>query len=1308
MSVSSKFLESYDSKVRETLYTNFTRVVVSKGFTLGKDLDTYAFSLYQMMYPVDVSDGDTATALKIAKETARQQDEFKVCEFLALVYVNSYYGLSNLDSITQFDEGNPNKFGFADAVSSLSTHLTLSGIPHSATNGAEKSALQRLASIERRSVSPSDYIEKVLDDGSHYYEIDLQFVYKLFNERRDVEVDDEYGGVYEEVFLDTATRQLKGIREVYEALLSAAFGITPYVGIVTFDKTAPVVGLKGSACYSRIEPTAEFTKVYIPVLKQAMLNSVLPCDGLNGKRYSTRQFDKTTIYEGYNINSEKPIYFPHKILDLAMLADVNNRTQAYAYKKCSGDEAKSLSRYMDYIMKFFTDDLKEYTVYCFKRYMLANCPDDSIKELADSGHPLYSAFFDEIRARMHYYATCVTTVCILTQLETEKKKLEYITKESILLFRFKVTSTGALMSNKDFCNGVSQLKFGSIYEMGNPPITESGYIPDFMGYTDYAYTLDEEKVNCRPQYAYKVLAKLQEQGNTVDWSNILLGKYEDGSICTSGMTSKVKLQDAKTTWILAGSRAGKGVMSYNIFSTALASGIPLFYMDRKPDTSVVLRGLARKRGGGDLYSINGAQREFSVYDFEHVYEPSVPVKMPKYFATKFSENAEYDMAYLRGILLVYALASFMDAYKADEAVTITPAYKKLESLLEGKTLMVVLDEFSNFMSGFGNKLTTRGLFGSDALSKTGISKTYSNICLDLTSVKKAYASELRKSEDKRSQTMIQQLEEQATTAISMISVDDKTKLLLGLYLRQLGEDLLNVCNENANFVRSSGKYSINFKYFIIGQTNPVAYVPVKKKTDIKFANGSGEKAWNITKDEDKNTDINPLLELIVQGRQAFLMGYNDREGNSLARSKSSSKASSWLTEARRGFAYYSLEDDNIKETFAKIKDSDPSWVNKNWTFFKPFCILNNAEEPDDELKVWSEDIANNSTAVEALWEKRRFANKGKFVAQSLHVANLGGMTWDELVAENDDGTGHLHQGIGFEGYCAQMGSDTLYKTLSLSGEIMDVFVKEVLQYPDGWEKFIHDFTPEAMFDHEMAKVCLLNGREAGVRHHLANTFLSPQFTMSKTEIGSKVFTFADIMGDTLETLMPYYTDTHDSTGTGDISEDNLFSSSYSNEDVFSSSNNDEDTFSNSNTDADMFSRSNSNEDVFKNSDISDEELSSDFDDMEIDDFEDVDDEAVPETTQSEPTKQQDGTIIPISKSNTTETREGTTSNAEKSTGRTLSEGELKAIRHAYTQQAYIIYDRLCMLDEDLKELDREFCVQSLVDIAIQEVLENGI
>lgn len=75
---------------------------------------------------------------------------------------------------------------------------------------------------------------------------------------------------------------------------------------------------------------------------------------------------------------------------------------------------------------------------------------------------------------------------------------------------------------------------------------------------EYVHTFDAKMANIRPLFAYQVLDSLQEKGETVDWSNIVLGKGTDGTTVTSKAGSKVDFTKQLVHNIIAGSRSGKG------------------------------------------------------------------------------------------------------------------------------------------------------------------------------------------------------------------------------------------------------------------------------------------------------------------------------------------------------------------------------------------------------------------------------------------------------------------------------------------------------------------------------------------------------------------------------------------------------------------------------------------------------------------------------------------------------------------------------------------------------------------------------
>lgn len=76
-------------------------------------------------------------------------------------------------------------------------------------------------------------------------------------------------------------------------------------------------------------------------------------------------------------------------------------------------------------------------------------------------------------------------------------------------------------------------------------------------------------------------------------SSMIIGRKLDNSIMTLDMES------GDTGWcvpIIAGSRSGKGVLTLNILLNVFACGIPLFYLDGKPDMSSLFSMLAKEAG----------------------------------------------------------------------------------------------------------------------------------------------------------------------------------------------------------------------------------------------------------------------------------------------------------------------------------------------------------------------------------------------------------------------------------------------------------------------------------------------------------------------------------------------------------------------------------------------------------------------------------------------------------------------------------------------------------------------------------------
>ena len=93
-------------------------------------------------------------------------------------------------------------------------------------------------------------------------------------------------------------------------------------------------------------------------------------------------------------------------------------------------------------------------------------------------------------------------------------------------------------------------------------------------------------------FAYQVLDILQEQDIRPAWDKVILGKKDDGNI----MTYNFKDANNSSIALYGGKGSGKGVMTLNLISSALADGCALMYMDAKPDTAIPLVKVAWGKG----------------------------------------------------------------------------------------------------------------------------------------------------------------------------------------------------------------------------------------------------------------------------------------------------------------------------------------------------------------------------------------------------------------------------------------------------------------------------------------------------------------------------------------------------------------------------------------------------------------------------------------------------------------------------------------------------------------------------------------
>ena len=130
------------------------------------------------------------------------------------------------------------------------------------------------------------------------------------------------------------------------------------------------------------------------------------------------------------------------------------------------------------------------------------------------------------------------------------------------------------------------------------------------GDTDYVLINYKQDKKPREIFAIEALEQLEASGRLPSWSNCLLGMREDpgheGELYFwKNFNNSGKAQAEYRAYALyAGSRSGKGVMTNAILSSAIASGIPVFYTDGKPENGPTMGRIAW-REGKEAYVFDG-------------------------------------------------------------------------------------------------------------------------------------------------------------------------------------------------------------------------------------------------------------------------------------------------------------------------------------------------------------------------------------------------------------------------------------------------------------------------------------------------------------------------------------------------------------------------------------------------------------------------------------------------------------------------------------------------------------------------------
>ena len=1070
--------------------------------------------------------------------------EYNIHEFIVLVIYSAYNKTLGIDSARL----QKLEFGYVGCTDVIQSLLNIMGVDSTNIN---QETLETLLSVGRE----IDYDAYISDE---LYVNDMENIKDLLDSsrKRIGAKNADLNALIGSTFGKNIKSALSLIRARYDYILEGTFGVDNYKGIYTGSTPAVMQGVsKGTT--KVIPPDNDFATQFKPIFDDIL--DIELCSELTGT--NGRQFDLGLIADkassSVSYKNIKPIYFPYKILEIISKCGLpkdgsftfTNETQLLNYNKLPSGVVGTKSNYLDNLCKYFEKELIDYIYRCLVNYCttyfkgLRPSAFESTKEArdnlelyiidiledrkndminADTNTYGYQSMIDYTLNSIRYFVDCVTTAVVLDKCEVAKTQ-GYggsVTQE-ILEFRIKVCArlTRDNYTNEDFIKSFIEINKLNASDMSNVEKVES--VPDEQGFTkiDLKYTFNMEKVNARPTFAYKALQALIEQQSDeakeagqapVSWQNILLGRNLSDRILTSGRDGEVNLQSNQVHWIFSGSRSGKGVMCYNIFSTAIGAGIPIFYIDRKPDTATVMSALCP-----DMFCVNGGQYDPNI-DTQGVFRPDTyNFRIPNYLASYFTDSSnKFDFVYFRSVMLVLAMFDYADTYKDSELG------KTLQQAFGGGVLLV-LDEFSNFIKDFLARTkplsASSGSWLSRAYSQKGMVQNLQDVS---TGVSKAELN-LVKTQNKKNVSDVEIEIAQNNLNVAASKTFDLDKV----YWAAIADAYKAIQDSLGGKKDAAGAVAKSMQIFVLGQNLD----KVEDCIDNPDWFNTGA-AGNMLK-FNKSDDIIPLVHLLGGLSSDMITGYQMDRQSYLAQGEKGFKTKDLLNQSRRCFAYKKfgtfskaelLKISHTTQAFKNNVNEINSYLN-SWTYFKPFLILNNAVEPPEEVRY--DDFEPDAKKRENIRKGnelyisediQRACADSQYVGQCLSNCEAAGLTWDDLLNDNDDGTGHLSQGVGFEGYITQLAGGIPVDSMALSGQLANRFIQEVYGYNDTWRDFVCDFRPEWIVS---TKGYSLDGSKNSVQERLNDSFFYS---------GLLALRPAKVLGEKLESLLPYYAGTETS------------------------------------------------------------------------------------------------------------------------------------------------------------------------------------
>ena len=809
-------------------------------------------------------------------------------------------------------------------------------------------------------------------------------------EDQNTETEESASTPDDEELLSYYKPQINGIRDEllkrYTAMYASGYEVSKPAGVLAEEGLLRISGSELKV----VECSASTTQMY------SMFASLM---GIEEVKVRAITKIANAVYSEYMAGSNKLLYFPYKIIEFAYgrepagLAQESLRT----YKEHA--DAKSWSKYRDGLLKKAVTRLLERSVLIF----LDNFVTDGDKKSSSS--------ITGVSGFLRYMQSCLSVGLIM---------IDYrVFDGTPSTLKLRVCDPNNSLGSVDYTTQIVQRAF--VGGTGVDPYSYEPRIDEATFVKEYYHEFNHKVSQAMPLFAYKAMESLKDQGINIDWSTLILGKAEDGSILRNG-SKWVSLVSNLTHHFIAGSRAGKGVATLNILAAAAASNKVIFYLDRKPDMASLLKSIAP-----NMFVVNGAY-----YIAEHdtyktftdrdswINKANIPLEILNFTNDgSLTWNNLGDLFYMRALMLSIG---FILA-RGVNGLSNSPKFGGSDGVL------LVADEMSNFQYGYESVI----LKMFDYLPPNHSSFTINTAKLDTLEAggDKKYAEYVgfKKQYDEAYNTA-------SFYALSyLLSITQSMETANAL--RRAGFNDAEITMSDIMVLGQSAEY---------GLADASTYRYAVETSRIKNQMKKGiEKA---TKAELERSKCTAAYNFVSFRTSDAFYGWNRDNPEYLAQGRQGSKAFGRLDGSSSNFAYIKKYTDDMRKRIQGKEYKANVEIAKDAVYYKPFLVLN------DSTSAFTEGMFNR--CLEAGIEPDEVLHENPYYMNGTPNGPL-----DET---------KINQYTGFEAYIQYMGMQDYREVFERGAALMDRMLVEDLKYiPDPsssmpvWFQFITDLRPEWIF-----------------------------------------------------------------------------------------------------------------------------------------------------------------------------------------------------------------------------------------------------